>query len=67
MIERAALCEATEASPSTKHVQRFNRDGWDADIRFGAVVPHADVGPECELYQILLIKTYVPRCAVRWT
>jgi len=49
MIERAALCEATEASPSTKHVQRFNRDGWDADIRFGAVVPHADVGPECEL------------------
>lgn len=27
----------------------FNTDGWDASIRFGAVVPHADVGPECEL------------------
>lgn len=28
---------------------RFRRDGWDAKIRFGAVAPHADVGPECEL------------------
>lgn len=28
---------------------RFARDGWDASMRLGAVVPHADVGPECEL------------------
>jgi maleate isomerase len=28
---------------------RFARDGWDARLRIGAVVPHADVGPECEL------------------
>lgn len=27
----------------------FQRDGWDALVRIGAVVPHADVGPECEL------------------
>ncbi len=31
---------------------RFKRDGWDATTRFGAVVPHADVGPECELSAI---------------
>lgn len=24
------------------------RDGWDANTRIGLVVPHADVGPECE-------------------
>lgn len=28
---------------------RFRPDGWDRLIRIGAVVPHADVGPESEL------------------
>ncbi|WP_367136325.1 maleate cis-trans isomerase [Saccharothrix sp. HUAS TT1] len=27
----------------------FRRDGWDARVRIGVVVPHADVGPEAEL------------------
>ncbi len=29
--------------------RRWRRDGWDAGLRFGAIVPHADIGPECEL------------------
>lgn len=35
--------------PSDAAGREFRRDGWDAETRFGAVVPHADVGPECEL------------------
>jgi maleate isomerase len=31
------------------HDGPFVRDGWDASLRIGVVVPHADVGPECEL------------------
>lgn len=27
----------------------FKRDGWDARVRIGVVVPHADIGPEAEL------------------
>ena len=27
----------------------WQRDGWDADVRIGVLVPHADVGPESEL------------------
>lgn len=34
---------------ATTSETRFARDGWDAPVRIGAVVPHADVGPECEL------------------
>jgi len=29
--------------------RRFRRDGWDAGVRIGVVVPHADAGPEAEL------------------
>jgi maleate isomerase len=29
---------------------RFNPDGWDACVRIGVLTPHADVGPESELY-----------------
>ncbi len=28
---------------------RWRRDGWEADVRIGVLVPHADVGPESEL------------------
>ena len=28
---------------------RFEPDGWDAAVRVGVLVPHADVGPESEL------------------
>jgi maleate isomerase len=27
----------------------WQRDGWEADVRIGVLVPHADVGPESEL------------------
>lgn len=29
--------------------QRWEPDGWDADVRIGVLVPHGDVGPESEL------------------
>jgi maleate isomerase len=28
---------------------RWKRDGWEATVRIGVLVPHADVGPESEL------------------
>jgi maleate isomerase len=28
---------------------RWRRDGWEAGVRIGVLVPHADVGPESEL------------------
>ncbi|MDQ3911194.1 MAG: maleate cis-trans isomerase [Actinomycetota bacterium] len=28
---------------------RWKRDGWEASVRVGVLVPHADVGPESEL------------------
>jgi maleate isomerase len=28
---------------------RWRRDGWEASIRIGLLVPHADIGPESEL------------------
>src|SRR5688572_8868827 len=28
---------------------RWKRDGWDASVRIGLLVPHADAGPESEL------------------
>lgn len=47
MSEHVVLDRTIAADSHTG--SRFNRDGWDAATRFGAVVPHADVGPECEL------------------
>ena len=32
-----------------EQTHRWARDGWDAECRVGLLVPHADVGPECEL------------------
>lgn len=29
--------------------ERWKRDGWEASVRVGVLVPHADVGPESEL------------------
>jgi len=29
--------------------RRWKRDGWEATLRIGVLVPHADVGPESEL------------------
>lgn len=28
---------------------RWKRDGWEATVRIGVLIPHADVGPESEL------------------
>jgi len=33
----------------TAQVTRWKRDGWDASVRIGVLVPHAAVGPEAEL------------------
>src|SRR5919206_4977659 len=32
-----------------KRNSRWRRDGWEATVRIGVLVPHADVGPESEL------------------
>ena len=32
-----------------KAAAAWQRDGWEADVRIGVLVPHADVGPESEL------------------
>src|ERR687894_66570 len=33
---------------STQETQ-WKRDGWEATVRIGVLIPHADVGPESEL------------------
>lgn len=41
------LCNTKINVNDVKHL--FKPDGWDRNVRFGVVVPHADVGPEAEL------------------
>ena len=39
----------TPAQAGNTPAALFRSDGWNRSIRFGTVVPHADVGPEAEL------------------
>lgn len=49
MTKDIKLGKPSADSESQLTSPHFHHDGWDSAIRFGAVVPHADVGPECEL------------------